>query len=143
MTERPPAPPINDPAAIREMLEMKRIAVVGLSASPGRTSYNVAAYMQQHGYKIVPVNPTISESLGEKSYPSLSEIGGQVELVNVFRRSEYVSEVVDEAIAAGARGIWMQLGVIDQEAAERARAAGLLVVVDRCIMVEHARFVGR
>ncbi|HMA37855.1 MAG TPA: CoA-binding protein [Chloroflexia bacterium] len=133
-----PAPPVNDPAAIREILGMHTIAVVGLSDSPARTSYGVARYLQQQGYAIIPVNPTIREALGQRAYPSLPAIGRPVDVVNVFRRSEYVAAVVDEAIAIGARAIWMQVGVADPVAAERARAAGLRVVMNRCLMVEHA-----
>lgn len=134
-----PVPPVNDPRAIRALLQMRHIAVVGLSDTPGRTSYQIAAYMQQHGYTIIPVNPLIREALGQPAYPTLAAIGHPVELVNIFRRSEYVAEVVAAAIAAGARGIWMQVGVTDARAAEEARAAGLLVVMNRCLMVEHAR----
>lgn len=130
-------PPINDPQAIHTLLQMRTIAVVGLSDQPDRASYDVARYMQRRGYTIIPVNPTIPAALGEPAYPALTAIGRPVELVNIFRRPEFVAAVVDEAIAIGARGIWMQLGVSDRAAAERARAAGLLVVMDRCIKVEH------
>jgi predicted CoA-binding protein len=95
--------------------------------------------MQGQGYRIIPVNPTIRESLRQPAYPSLRAVPEPVELVDIFRRSEYVADIVDEAIAIGARGIWMQIGVIDHAAAEKARAAGLLVVMDRCIKVEHSR----
>jgi predicted CoA-binding protein len=132
-------PPVNDPQAIRVLLNVRTIAVVGLSDHPGRPSYDVARYMQGQGYRIIPVNPTIRESLRQPSYPSLSAVPEPVELVNIFRRSEYVADIVDEAIAIGARGVWMQMGVIDQAAAEKARAAGLLVVMDRCLKVEHGR----
>jgi predicted CoA-binding protein len=138
-TNRPAtAPPVNAPDAIEAMLAMRVIAVVGLSDDPGRASYGVARYMQQQGYEIIPVNPLIREALGRPAYASLADIGRPVELVDIFRRSEYVGAIVDEAIAAGARGIWMQLGVQDAAAAERARAAGLYVVMNRCLMVDHA-----
>ena len=132
-------PPVNDPQAIRVLLNLRTVAVVGLSDHPGRPSYDVARYMQGQGYRIIPVNPTIRESLRQPSYPSLSAVPEPVELVNIFRRSEYVADIVDEAIAIGARGVWMQMGVIDHAAAEKARAAGLLVVMDRCLKVEHGR----
>lgn len=132
-------PPVNDPQAIRVLLNVRTIAVVGLSDHPGRPSYDVARYMQGQGYRIIPVNPTIRESLRQPSYPSLSAVPEPVELVNIFRRSEYVADIVDQAIAMGARGVWMQMGVIDHAVAEKARAAGLLVVMDRCLKVEHGR----
>jgi len=138
-TNRPPEPPpVNAPAAIDAMLAMRVIAVVGLSDDPGRASYGVARYMQKQGYEIIPVNPQIREALGRPAYPTLAAIGRPVELVDIFRRSEFVGAIVDEAIAVGARGIWMQLGVQDAAAAERARAAGLYVVMNRCLMVDHA-----
>lgn len=132
-------PPVNDPQAIRVLLNVRTIAVVGLSDHPGRPSYDVARYMQGQGYRIIPVNPTIRESLRQPSYPSLRDVPEPVELVNIFRRSEYVADIVDQAIAIGAQGIWMQVGVVDHAAAEKARAAGLLVVMDRCLKVEHTR----
>jgi predicted CoA-binding protein len=119
----------------------KTIAVVGLSDSPLRPSYGVAAYMQSHGYRIIPVNPTIKGALGEKAVAALSEIREPVDIVDVFRRSEFVGEVVDEAIKLKLPAIWLQEGVIDEQAAERARKAGMFVVMDRCILKEHrARF---
>jgi len=119
----------------------KNIAVVGLSDSPLRPSYGVSAYMQTHGYKIIPVNPGIRGALGEKAVPSLSEVQEKIDIVDVFRRSEYVSEVVDEAIRLKVPAIWLQEGVIDEAAAEKARKAGIQVVMDRCILKEHrARF---
>lgn len=125
--------------AIRELLSVTRtIAVVGLSDNPGRASWSIASYMQRAGYKIYPVNPALRASvLGEQPYASLAELPEPVDMVNVFRRSEFVPEIVDEAIAIGAKAIWMQLGVIHQEAAARARAAGLQVVMDRCLAVDH------
>jgi uncharacterized protein len=117
----------------------KTIAVVGLSDSPLRPSYGVAAYMQSHGYRIIPVNPSIKGALGEKAVASLSEISEQIDIVDVFRRSEFVAEVVDEAIRLKLPAIWMQEGVIDEPAAEKARQAGLFVVMDKCILKEHRR----
>jgi predicted CoA-binding protein len=123
---------------------VKTIAVVGLSSSPLRPSHGVSAYMQLKGYRIIPVNPTIAGVLGEKSYPGLLDLAGlpeKVDLVNVFRRSEFVPEIVDQAIQLGIPALWFQEGVIHDEAAERARAAGITVVMDRCILKEHrARF---
>ena len=119
----------------------KTIAVVGLSDSPMRVSYDVSEYMQSRGYRIIPVNPAITESLGEKAYPTLSEVPEKIDLVNVFRRAEFVPDVVDEAIRLGVPAIWMQEGVVHEEAAEKARAAGIVVVMDRCILKEHRRLV--
>jgi uncharacterized protein len=132
--------PESDP--IRDLLQRSRtIAVVGLSDSPLRPSYGVSAYMQSHGYKIVPVNPTISESLGEKSYPSLRELPVKIDIVNIFRRSEYVEAIVDQAIELKVPAVWMQEGVINQKAAEKAEKAGIFVAMDLCILKEHqARF---
>jgi uncharacterized protein len=119
----------------------KTIAVVGLSDSPLRPSYGVAAYMQSHGYRIIPVNPSIQGALGEKAVASLSEIKEPIDIVDVFRRSEFVAEVVNEAIRLKLPAIWMQEGVIDEQAAEKARQAGMIVVMDKCILKEHrARF---
>ena len=119
----------------------KTIAVVGLSDSPLRPSYGVSAYMQSHGYRIIPVNPTIRGALGEKAVPSLSDVMERIDIVDVFRRSEFVADVVDEAIRLKVPAIWLQEGVIDEAAAERARRAGSQVVMDRWILKEHrARF---
>ncbi len=115
------------------------IAVVGLSSDEARESHGVSAYMQASGYGIVPVNPAETEVLGEKAYPTVASIPAAVEIVNVFRRSEAVPSVVDDAIAAGAKVIWMQEGIVNEEAAAMARAAGLEVVMDRCIRTEHRR----
>ena len=134
----------SDP--IYELLERARtIAVVGLSDSPLRASYGVSAYMQAAGYKVIPVNPNVAETLGEKAYPSLlelpSEIVDKLDLVNVFRRPEYVDELVDQAIQLKFPAIWLQEGVINERAAEKARKSGIFVVMDRCILKEHrARF---
>ncbi len=126
----------HDP--ITDLLKQsKTIAVVGLSNSPLRASHGVAAYMQTHGYRIIPVNPLIQESLGEKAYAALSEVPEAIDIVDIFRRSEFVGPIVDEAIRLGVKGIWMQEGVIDEEAAKRARQAGIFVVMDLCILTEH------
>ncbi len=126
--------------SIPELLRSARtIAVVGLSSKPWRPSHGVAEYMQRAGYRIIPVNPNESEVLGEKAYPSLEALPEKVDIVNVFRRPEYVPEIVEAAIRVGAPAIWMQEGVINEAAAERARQAGLFVVMDRCILKEHRR----
>jgi predicted CoA-binding protein len=123
---------------IQDLLRSARtIAVVGLSGNRWRTSYGVSQYMQSQGYRIIPVNPNITESLGEKAYPDLESVPGPVDIVNIFRRSEFVSPVVDSAIRIGAKAVWMQEGVVDEQAAQRARQAGLFVVMDRCILKDH------
>jgi predicted CoA-binding protein len=125
---------------IGELLKRtKTIAVVGLSDSPLRPSYGVSAYMQSHGYRIIPVNPSIKGSLGEKAVASLAEVGEKIDMVDVFRRSEFVPDLVDEAIRLNVPAIWLQEGVIHEEAAEKARKAGIFVVMDRCILKEHRR----
>ncbi|MGA8432886.1 MAG: CoA-binding protein [Candidatus Sulfotelmatobacter sp.] len=117
------------------------IAVVGLSSNPMRPSHGVSAYMQSHGYRIIPVNPLIHECLGEKAYPALLDVPDKIDVVNIFRRSEFVEEVVDQAIQLKVPAVWMQEDVIHERAAEKARNAGIFVVMDRCILVEHrARF---
>ena len=121
----------------------KTIAVVGLSSRRSRPSYGVSEYMQSSGYRIIPVNPNETEVLGEKAYSSLDEVPGQVDIVDVFRRSECVPEIVDAAIRIGARGVWMQEGVVHEEAATKARAAGLEVVMDHCILKEHRKMLAR
>ncbi|HKD03429.1 MAG TPA: CoA-binding protein [Terriglobales bacterium] len=119
----------------------KNIAVVGLSNSPLRPSHGVAAYLQTQGYHIIPVNPKIEEALGEDAYPSLLEVPLKIDIVDIFRRSDKVAEVVDQAIRLKVPAIWMQEGVIDEKAAEKARQAGIFVVMDQCILQEHrARF---
>jgi len=125
---------------IVDMLEKSRtIAVVGLSSKRFRPSYGVAEYMQRAGYRIIPVNPHEAEVLGEKSYPTLEAVPEHVDIVDIFRRPEFVPEIVEAAIQAGAGAIWMQEGVIHEAAAARAKAAGLEVVMDRCILKEHRR----
>ena len=124
---------------IGELLKNARtIAVVGLSDSPMRTSNGVSKYMQSQGYKIIPVNPQIDASLGEKAYASLTDVPETIDLVNVFRRPEHVPEVVDEVIRLKLPAIWLQEGVVHEAAAEKARKAGIFVVMDRCIYKEHA-----
>ncbi len=131
----------QDAEVIKKILdECRTIAVVGLSSSSMRPSNGVAAYMKKQGYKIIPVNPNESMVLGEKSYMNLSAVEEKIELVNVFRRSAEAGKVVDEAIAAGAKAIWLQEGVIDLEAARRAEAAGLLVVMDRCWLKDFIKY---
>lgn len=126
--------------SIPELLRSARtIAVVGLSSKPWRPSHGVAEYMQRAGYRIIPVNPNETEVLGEKAYPHLEAVPEKVDIVNVFRRPEFVPEIVEAAIRIGAPAIWMQEGVVNEEAAERARQAGLFVVMDRCILKEHRR----
>ncbi len=123
---------------LRQILaSSKTIAVVGLSAKPDRPSYTVPAYLQQQGYRIIPVNPNLSEALGEKAYPSLRDVPVPVDVVEIFRRAEDVPPIVEDAIAIGAKVVWMQLGVVNQEAAARAEAAGLTVVMDTCMGATH------
>jgi predicted CoA-binding protein len=129
---------LAQPDPIRELLERaKTIAVVGLSDSPLRPSHGVSVYMQTHGYKIIPVNPAIREALGEKAYSSLADIPEKIDIVNIFRRPEFVEELVDQAIALKIPAVWMQEEVINEKAAEKARHAGIFVVMDRCILKEH------
>ena len=119
----------------------KTIAVVGLSDNPLRPSHGVAAYLQSQGYRIIPVNPKIKESLGENAYPSLREVPEKIDIVNIFRRPQFVEEVVDQAIQLKVPSVWMQEEVIHEKAAQKARQAGIFVVMDRCILMEHrARF---
>lgn len=133
-----------DRAATRALLQDTRtIAIVGLSPNPQRPSNEVARYLRAAGYTIIPVNPACDQVLGEKCYASLREIPGPVDLVDVFRRPEDVMPIVDDAIAIGARGLWLQLGVIAPEGAGRAADAGLKVVMDRCTKIEHAVLIGR
>jgi len=131
----------NSDSILELLTRAKTIAVVGLSDSPLRPSYGVSAYMQAQGYKIIPVNPMISEALGEKSYASLLEVPEKIDIVNVFRRPEFVNEVVEQAIQLKLPAIWMQEEVINEAAAARARKAGIFVAMDLCILKEHkARF---
>ena len=131
---------INDAQAIKRILEECRtIAVVGLSSNPMRASNGVAGYMKRQGYRVIPVNPNEQEVFGEKAYASLADVPEQIDLVDVFRRSSEAGAAVDEAIRVGAKAVWLQEGVIDHAAAGRALDAGLLVVMDRCWLKDHAR----
>ena len=128
--------PQSDPIA--DLLQhAKTIAVVGLSRNPLRPSHGVSAYMQSHGYRIIPVNPQIDESLGEKAYASLSDVPEKIDIVDIFRRPEFVEAVVDQAIKLKIPAIWMQEEVVHEKAAEKARKAGIFVVMDRCILKEN------
>jgi predicted CoA-binding protein len=132
--------PKSDPIA--ELLKRaKTIAVVGLSNSPLRPSHGVSAYMQTQGYRIIPINPNIDEALGEKAYARLEDVREKIDIVNIFRRPEYVEPIVNSAIQLKIPAIWMQETVINEKAAQKARAAGMFVIMDACILVEHrARF---
>ena len=132
---------MNQTETIRHVLdETRTIAVVGLSSRPERAGYYVPAYLQEHGYRIVPVNPYLEGALGETAYPDLYSVPEPVDLVLVFRRSEEVPPVVQAAIQVSAKAVWMQLGIVNEVAAEQARAAGLDVVMDACMLVEHRRY---
>lgn len=129
-------------SAIADLLRSSHvIAVVGLSSRRYRPSYGVTEYMQSAGYRIIPVNPFETEVLGERAYPSLDEVPERPDIVNIFRRSEFVPEIVEAAIRIGARAVWMQEGVVHEAAAARARAVGLEVVMDRCILKEHRKML--
>ena len=139
--------PTFDNAALSILQNCRTIAVVGLSPKPERDSHHVALYLQQQGYRIVPINPQATEVLGERCWPSLTEaaqhLGAlRIDLVDVFRNSADVPPIADEAIAIGARALWLQLGVINEAEAERASEAGLTVIMDRCSKIEHARLIG-
>jgi uncharacterized protein len=130
----------TNPDVIKKILaEAKTIAVVGLSSDPGRASYSVSRYIQSKGYRIIPVNPNESEVLGEKAYATLRDVPEKIDLVNIFRRPAEAGQFVDEAVAMGVKAVWMQDGVIDREAAQRAVDAGLDVVMDDCILRQHMR----
>jgi predicted CoA-binding protein len=129
---------------IRGILENNRtIAVVGLSTDPGKDSYRVAEYLKEHGYRLVPVNPKADEILGEQCYASLKEIPFSVDLVDIFRKIEAIPAIVDEAIAIGAKVVWMQLGLAENRSAHKAMAAGLKVVMNKCLKIEHSRYFSR
>jgi predicted CoA-binding protein len=130
---------INSAETIRKILdECTTIAVVGLSSNPGRPSHGVASYMRRRGYKVIAVNPNETEVFGDKAYPTLADVPVTIDLVDIFRRSSEAGRVVDEAIALGVKAVWLQDGVIDKAAAQRAQDAGLLVVMDRCWLRDHA-----
>lgn len=134
---------MSDIQTLRRVLhESRTIAVVGLSADWFRPSYFAAKYMQAHGYRIIPVNPKYSEILGEKSYPDLASIPDKVDIVDVFRKPADALAVAEQAIAIGARTLWLQIGVINEEAKRKAEAAGLTVIMDRCVKIEYARLFG-
>jgi len=137
---------LSDDDSLRKLLEMDRIAVVGCSSTPGKAAHEIPAYLQRHGYEIIPVNPFADEILGKKAVDSLSEVDDDIELVDVFRPSEEVAGIVDEVIDRkksedDVEAIWLQLGIHDDEAAEKAEDAGVAVVQDRCMKVEHQRLV--
>jgi predicted CoA-binding protein len=133
---------MNSPETIQQILnECRVIAVVGLSSNPIRPSYGVSKYMQDHGYRIIPVNPNETEVLGERAYASLQDLPVKPDLVDIFRRTEDAGAIVDEAIALGVKAVWLQEGVLDLAAAHRAAAAGLLVVMDRCVLKDHFRYI--
>ena len=135
---------VNSPEVIDKILhQTKTIAVIGLSSDPTRPSHAVSSYMQSRGYRVIPINPNESEVLGEKAYARLTDVPETVDLVNIFRRTEDAGCHVDEAMTAGVPAVWLQEGVLDHEAAERAHRAGLAVVIDRCILKEHLRFKTR
>jgi predicted CoA-binding protein len=121
----------------RILKQTKTIAVVGLSDKPDRDSYQIASYLQQQGYRIIPVNPRVNEVLGEKAYPSLRDVPEPVDVVDIFRRSEDVPPIVEDAIAIGAKVVWMQAGIVNEEAAARAEAAGLAVIMNACMRSAH------
>lgn len=138
-----PDPVFTAPAAaVLEKIfrDARTIAVVGLSPKPDRPSFGVASYLQKQGYRIIPVNPAVPEVLGEKSYPNLLTVPDSIDVVGVFRQPEHVPSVVEESIAVGARVLWLQDGVVHDEAARRAAAAGMTVVMDRCMMRDHRAF---
>jgi uncharacterized protein len=130
---------MNDTQITALLRESKNIAVVGLSSNPMRASFGVSEYLKSQGYRIVPVNPNETEVLGEKSYASLLDVPGSIDIVDIFRRPEYVPEVVDQAIQKGARCIWMQEGITHSQAAAKAEASGISVVMNLCILKEHRR----
>jgi len=133
---------VSEAERITELLKnSKTIAVVGLTDSPLRPSYGVSSYMQSQGYRIIPVNPNVKDSLGERAYPSLLDVPEKIDIVNIFRRPDAVPDVVDQAIQLKVPAIWMQEGVVHEAAAEKARKAGIYVVMDLCILKEHMRYV--
>jgi hypothetical protein len=136
MTDQPPERTLE-----QILKESKTIAVVGLSANPGRDSHQVASYLKRNGYIIYPVNPNYEQVLGSRCYTNLSDIPDAIDIVDIFRRPEYIPPIAGEAVKIGAKVIWMQLGIRNEEAAETARRAGLQVIMDRCIKIEHQRLL--
>lgn len=133
----------NDSGRLRRILEEnRRVAVVGLSSNEMRPSFFAAKYLQDHGYEVVPVNPNYKEILGQKCYASLEEIPGRIDIVDLFQRAEQVMPFVEQAIRIKAKVVWMQLGIVNEAAALKARAAGLEVIMDRCVKIEYARLFG-
>ena len=132
----------NDKEMKEILLSVKTIASVGVSSNPEKESYEVVAYLKEQGYRIIPVNPTAPEILSEKTYPSLGNIPEKVDVVQVFRKPEDVPPVVEEAIKIGAKVVWMQEGIVNEEAAQKAREAGLQVVMDACMRATHRRLIG-
>lgn len=135
---------MNEPEVIRDMLgdppsQPRTIAVIGLAENPNKPSNYVPAYMQKQGYRILPINPTVETVLGEKAYPSLADLPVKPDVVNVFRLPKFIPAIVDQMLSLGLKNIWVQQGIINAEAAARAEAGGIHVVMDRCIMVEHSR----
>ncbi len=134
---------MNDDQMMKDILvSAKTIASVGLSSNPGKESFWIVKYLKDQGYRIIPVNPTAEEILGEKAYPDLESVPEQIDVVQVFRKPEDVPPVVDSAIKAGAKVVWMQEGIVNEEAAQKAREAGLQVVMDACMRVTHRRLIG-
>jgi predicted CoA-binding protein len=138
---------MNEPEVIRDMLghppsNPRTIAVIGLSVDAAKPSHYVPSYMQQHGYRILPVNPLVESVLGERSYPSLADLPVKPDVVNVFRLPKFIPAIVDEMLELGLKNLWVQQGIVNLEAAQRAEAGGIHVVMDRCLMTEH-RFAGR
>lgn len=133
---------VDDIAGLRRVLRYRTIAVVGLSANWYRPSFFAAKYMMDHGYTVVPVNPAYSEVIGQRCYPGLRDVPVAIDIVDCFRRAEEIPAIVDDAVAIGAKVLWMQLGVVNHDAARRAEAAGLEVVMDRCVKIEYARLFG-
>ena len=140
---------MNEPQTILDMLghptptgptSPRTLAVIGLSDNPSKPSHSVSAYMQRHGYRILPVNPAISQVLGEPSYASLSDLPFKPDVVNIFRLPKFIPDIVDDMIALGLKNLWVQLGIVNLEAAARAEQAGIHVVMDRCILIEHRRY---
>ena len=134
---------MNDKEMTDLFRQSKTIAVVGLSNNPMRPSFGVSRFLQRQGYRVIPINPNEAEVLGERAYPSLREVPDSIDIVNIFRRPARVPEVVDAALEKGARCIWMQEGVVNHEAAKRAETGGIPVVMDKCILKELARLLGR
>jgi len=130
---------MNEPEVMKQMFAAKTIAVIGLSDNPAKASYGVSRYMQAQGYRIIPINPAVESVLGEKSYTALSDLPEKPDLVNVFRLPQFIPAIVDEMITLGLKNLWVQLGIVNEVAAAKAEAAGINVVMDRCIMVDHQR----